>query len=429
MDKYLLQILLETKTIIIPGLGALTITNEETGEIMFMSYLKYDDGALVKHIAEKENISENDAKNIIAKYVSEINAKLGQGHDYEMFQFGRFFLKDGEIEFENWRNTSAPDSIVPAADEKEEIPPVVVVETITETVVEINEIPIQEEVRHEEDKTLDEILEETKEVEDIPSEDVVEPIIISKENSYTPPVIDSQIEQEVEQEIEVPVEEEVVIPAETEPIIEFEKPVETKVVVVKKKRKPIFWVLIILIIILLAISSLTVLFYDQVKQYLPFMESQRTEVERNKANAEELSEEMNESAEAYENSAQGDVTSEDQVQTDEPTTVEPIQEVKSEEVITKPVAPVKEIALPKTNKTVASNGKQYHVIGGAFEDKANADRYAEKLRAAGNQTSVFGRYDGFYLVAIDSYDSESEANQAISKFSDITTKAWVFHKR
>ena len=75
MDKYLLQILLQTKTIIIPGLGALTITNEDTGEIMFMSYLKYDDGELVKHIVEKDGYTENDAKNLIAKYVSEIKSE------------------------------------------------------------------------------------------------------------------------------------------------------------------------------------------------------------------------------------------------------------------------------------------------------------------------------------------------------------------
>jgi hypothetical protein len=54
MDKYLLLLLKEVNTIIIPDLGALTITNHSTGEIMFMPFLKYDDGKLATYISEKE---------------------------------------------------------------------------------------------------------------------------------------------------------------------------------------------------------------------------------------------------------------------------------------------------------------------------------------------------------------------------------------
>ena len=90
MDKYLLEILKQINTIIIPGLGALTITNAETGEIMFMSYLKHDDGKLAAHISEKEGIDENAAKNLIAKYVREIHAELDKGEEYTMYQFGAF---------------------------------------------------------------------------------------------------------------------------------------------------------------------------------------------------------------------------------------------------------------------------------------------------------------------------------------------------
>ena len=67
MDKYLLLLLKEVSTIIIPDLGALTITNQVTGEIMFMPYLKYDDGKLALYISEKEGFELNDAKNLISK--------------------------------------------------------------------------------------------------------------------------------------------------------------------------------------------------------------------------------------------------------------------------------------------------------------------------------------------------------------------------
>ena len=62
MEKHLLTILKEANTIIIPRLGALTITNDATGEIMFMPYLKYDDGKLAEFISKAENISTDEAK-------------------------------------------------------------------------------------------------------------------------------------------------------------------------------------------------------------------------------------------------------------------------------------------------------------------------------------------------------------------------------
>lgn len=436
MDKYLLQILLQTKTIIIPGLGALTITNEDTGEIMFMSYLKYDDGELVKHIVEKDGYTENDAKNLIAKYVSEIKSRLNQGNDYEMFQFGRFFLKDGEIEFENWRaaedlnstsSTSEVEEVI-ESEENVETPEEIIAAPVVE-IVEVSEVLIADaeptEI-HEAEKSLDEILKETEEVEDedltveekeAEVTDFVE-TTVSKENSYTP-LKETLVVEDI---IEVPAEEKIIIPAEPEPIIDFQDPVEPKVIVVKKKRKPFFWILIFLILLLLGLGLATILFYDQVKQYLPFMENQRTEVERKKGNAEEISDELNESAEVYENGAKTENN-----QTEGTAIEEPVLEPKVEEIETKAVVPAKEVA--PVVKTTLPTGKHYFVIAGAFGEKSNADRYADKLTSAGNQSSIIGQYDGLYLVAIDSYDSEAEAEQAVSKFSDITTKAWVFHKR
>ena len=140
MDQYLLQILKETNTIIIPGLGALTITNTATGEVMFMPYLKHDDGKLSAHIATKEGIEENEAKNIVAKYVREIQTSVDKGDSYNMFQFGTFSKgADGDIEFENWE----ADKVAPIA---EELPKTaaLVTETPKTKVVPKAEEPIKE---------------------------------------------------------------------------------------------------------------------------------------------------------------------------------------------------------------------------------------------------------------------------------------------
>jgi cell division protein FtsN len=103
MDKYLLQLLKEVNTIIIPGLGALTLTNAEKGEILFMPYLKFDDGKLATHISEREGMTKQDATNLISKYVREIEATLNRGETYDMYQFGKFLKgSDGQVTFQSW---------------------------------------------------------------------------------------------------------------------------------------------------------------------------------------------------------------------------------------------------------------------------------------------------------------------------------------
>lgn len=119
MDKYLQQILKEVNTIIIPGLGALTITSAKTGDIYFMPFLKHDDNKLSTYISENEGINHHDAKNIIAKYVREILAKLDQGETYDMFQFGRFIKNShDEIEFQRWEDYQIVDKSILAASKR-----------------------------------------------------------------------------------------------------------------------------------------------------------------------------------------------------------------------------------------------------------------------------------------------------------------------
>ena len=134
MDKYLLLLLKEVNTIIIPDLGALTITNHSTGEIMFMPYLKYDDGKLAAYISEKEGFELNDAKNLISKYVRDVQAVLDRGESYDMFQFGTFLKdKSGEIIFRNW------DGSMPSEIKNELLANQIVEEIISEYKQTINE--------------------------------------------------------------------------------------------------------------------------------------------------------------------------------------------------------------------------------------------------------------------------------------------------
>jgi|GEM_PF-586073 len=131
MNNYLLQLLKEVKTIIIPGLGALTLTNEASGEMLFMPYLKYDDGNLAKHISEKEGMDINDAKNLIAKFVREVTAELDKGNSYDMYQFGSFKKIDGDVAFDQWNSGKSNEEGAPIVEE-----PIVEEPIIEEPIVE-----------------------------------------------------------------------------------------------------------------------------------------------------------------------------------------------------------------------------------------------------------------------------------------------------
>ena len=107
MDHYIKAALEDSKTVIIPGFGALTKINETTGELMFMDYLKHDDGVLAQFISNKEGISEQEAKNLLAKHSREISAMLNKGEVYSIYNFGTFSKNaQGNYEFEQFQSST-----------------------------------------------------------------------------------------------------------------------------------------------------------------------------------------------------------------------------------------------------------------------------------------------------------------------------------
>lgn len=482
MDKYLLQILLETNTIIIPNLGALTITDAKSGDMMFMPYLKYDDGKLAEYISTKENMDVNDAKNLIAKYVRDINAKLDQGETYEMFEFGRFFkTNDGDIDFERWANSKHAENAVetPISETTtiEEKPTEIVAEqeieeeTINQEVISFEseseaeastEIPASDASENQSSETtdhathqpsLDEILahpaneieiphsEETApEVEEVSA--VIEtpqqeekPIVAATPTVKSDPVVDKtpdprkvQVENTYISKSEL--EQKEAKKSAKEP--ENSTPVPQK----KKKRKGVgFWMLMTLIFILASGTIVSLLFYDQVKDYIPFLEIKRAEIIK-RSDSTEIAELLNESAEELESAEETRLESELNSTTETPKSETPASEVVPEKEVQKPAEkpvvkpaakPVVKPAPQKASTPMAENGS-YHLIGGAFGEERNAIRYAEKLKSNGNNAQVIGKYNGLYLVSVESFATASEASKALQNLESVTGKAWVFKK-
>ncbi|MDR1983743.1 MAG: HU family DNA-binding protein [Prevotellaceae bacterium] len=96
------SLVLENRRLIIPTVGAFLI--KETGDsqkrVIFSSFLKYDDGLLTKLLCKQENISEEQAKQIVDKFAHEILDVINNGNNFSIANFG-YFTKDkqGVVDF------------------------------------------------------------------------------------------------------------------------------------------------------------------------------------------------------------------------------------------------------------------------------------------------------------------------------------------
>lgn len=411
MDKYLQQILHEINTIIIPGLGALTVTKKETGEVMFMPFLKHDDGNLSKIIAEKEGVTENDAKNLIAKYVREITAKLDKGETYDMFQFGRFIKIDGEPTFENWNQYQHTAT---------ELNPIELIEEPTiETVLESKT----------EEKTIEAVkekVEETKETstpemttpkaeepasKEESSDDLINKILTKAsaikpdENIYISKEELGKIEKIQEQKTVEPKKAEAKKPenkVNTKTAKEAKNP---NLIKVKKKRSIGFWLLIILLPLLIAGAVTGFIFKDQVLALF----GQKKEVVATVDDKKPSEAEQEAMEEQVELASEEKETPEETTPTTETTaTPAPVE------------TPTKETT--PTSSTYDAN-KPFHIIVGGFGVEDNANRFAKKFQDEGKNAIVLGKFDDKFLVSYESFATKEEANAALK---NMPIQGWVF---
>ena len=463
MDQYLLQILKETNTIIIPGLGALTITNATTDEVMFMPYLKHDDGKLSEHIAAKEGIEENEAKNIVAKHVREIKTSLDKGDSYDMFQFGKFRKgADGDIEFENWE----ADKAAPVAEGTPKAAPIVVEEPKTE--IPKAEEPVKEKpapkvipVEKPIEKPKPAPKEEKPKAAEKPK---VEPKKVPVEKPVVIPVVKKEVEKApVQKPAAKPVAKKEVEKPKSEPKEEAPKATEKKVIPVvvpvtpptpkptptpapkkemnivekeelskttdkleklkkekaerkpKKKRGIGFYMLLLFLLLLIGGGTFFAMDYDNLKQHIPFL-----------ADAKETKDEPKELDKLKD--SMGDENEESPEVIDDEIDANPDAEIIDDEnPETDPIVEETQDPEPEVARN-ESNDQPFHIVAGAFGSVDNANRLVEKLKGMGYPAKTFVR-GAQNIVSVQSYATRAEAQADMSNVQDGAPKGWVLEWR
>ncbi|MEN9997334.1 MAG: hypothetical protein RI922_324 [Bacteroidota bacterium] len=419
MNQYLLSILREVNTIIIPGVGALTITNAATGEIMFMPYLKFDDGKLAQHISEKEGMELNDAKNLVAKYVREIEAQLNIGESYDMYQFGSFYKNsEGEIEFKPWNGINEIQSsetlinqsnIEPEPTTDNTIDNIEIVEEpiqaeplINEPEISNNENILQLKKEHQEKETEDE-LDTASSVAEFVVEETIHPVISEIREESIPETIYTE-EQQWNDDLDLP-------PINSK-IERPKKPIIEKVQKDKKRKSSAKIIIITFAFLLIGGGTTVVLMRNQLGITIPFFSASKesTEVKSTKSTKSTVEEETTTETEPTEI----DETVE------KSTTESPVESVLEEQSASNTSKMI------QTSTGSVNPSQPFHVIAGAFKEKSNAERFRDRLRESGNSNSeIIGEFDGLFMVSVTSRSNLQDAQEA-QKTNTTISKSWIF---
>ena len=84
----------------------------------------------------------------------------------------------------------------------------------------------------------------------------------------------------------------------------------------------------------------------------------------------------------------------------------------------------------RTNQGAAavSEGSNYHVIGGCFSIKENAENLVADMRSKGFQASIFDLKGGLHRVSVGDYSTSELAEQKLGEFTAQGFSGWILHK-
>ncbi len=383
MDKYLIDILLELSTIVIPDFGALSILNKETGEISFVPFFKHNDGQLAKYISQKEGITEMDATNMIAKYVREIEAKLNQGESYDIFQFGSFRKSTtGLISFIQYVKPEATDNT-------KEIP-------LSKEVNEAATPPVQPEIYNEKITENKEVKEGYKEEDNVSTVQSVgkEELLVdpAEENHYS-------LDEQWNDDLELPplgVKKE-----------QPKKPILEKMEPRSKRKGPLFYGLLVAFVLLLGGGSIYMLFYNSLEKKLPLL----TEVSMKENDSAPQNAQTKKNIEQIEASETGQLNAASGES--ETTNTSSVDNASStEETI---------------NASINTSSGPYHVIAGAFSDPGNAERFSQKLNDLGFDSKIVANINNLNMVSISSFSDKQSAEEGLQQLSNSAPGGWILY--
>ena len=379
LSNFIYNLLLENETVIIPGFGAFVSTYKPaeiseteikppSKEISFTQQIKNNDGMLAEIIARKAKISQSYAMKRIEKARENMLYELDKGETIIIENIGTLVYNEkNEIQFTPFHNENLLlDSFG--------------FETIS------TEDAVQKTGDFENEtaqiKETTEPTEREEEIEETACESVSELVAEeteSKTEATISPVVeieDEFVQQETQQEIRIP-----------------EIRTSGKVVHQKEKKKiGWYWYLLILIPIFIGVFFIL----------------------NNKSKDNETVIEIEKSS----NVQQADIQTK---------TVEPADSVGKS--LAEPTNTESNLNVTVEPKLTSETAK-YYIVGGSFKDEERVEKYILKLKGKGINGFNLGQKGKLYLVGIDSFDNEADAQESLNKLVKANPgwNLWIYKK-
>ncbi len=105
-------------------------------------------------------------------------------------------------------------------------------------------------------------------------------------------------------------------------------------------------------------------------------------------------------------------------------------EIKIDENAKPIVVQLKENKVAEPVSTYVASSKQelhYHIVGGCFSSKRNANKLVNKLKKEGFDAWIIGKRKGLWTVSYSSFVTRKEAVEALAKAQSHNDKAWVLN--
>ena len=379
LSNFIYSLLLENETVIIPGFGAFVSTykpaefleNEikpPSKEVTFTQKIRNNDGMLAEIIARKAKISQSYAMKRIEKARENMLYALDKGETVIVENIGTLvYNENNEIQF------------TPFQDEN------LLLDSFGLETISTEDLVQKAEDFENEKAQIEEVTEQTGSEDEIGETEIE--------------TVGEQIAEETQQKVEaiispvVEIENELIQEEKTEIIQKPDFKTSGKVDIQKEKKK-IGWYWYMLILIIIVISGFFIF--------------------KNKSNTSETVVEIEKSSNAQQQEIQAEtVLPADSVEKSlaEPTNTESGLNITAE---------------PK----ISSETTKYYIIGGSFKNEERVEKYILKLKEKGMNGFSLGQKGKLYLVGIDSFDNETDAQKSLNELVKANPgwNLWIYKK-
>ena len=400
MNNHIADLIKEKGNVIIPGLGSFGL-NKSTGAPLFNEFLKFDDGVLKKHIAEKEGVGEDEALKKIESHVSEIKSEIDSKGSYDIPGIGTLQKDDkGRLVIAKGGSapiTPEPKPKAPKKEEKKEDPKK---EASTEKKVEAKPTPPPAAKKEEKKPAAEKPTKEDKKQAEAKLKEEKKKEKAAKKEEEKRKKEEAKLKKKEEKQKKEQAKKD-----KPESKSEGGPKKEKK----KKKRKFPLW-LIILLVVLLLIGGGIAFQWNKIQTFITELKAEASEAVAD--NFEELEKELQEELDAAAESEEEGDDAEEAAQEEESASLE------KEETT--------ETATTPTPSGTAAPGGNFHVIVGCFKFDVLADRLVEKLKSDGHAGAQrVGQVKGLNAVSAGGFPSRAEAERQANSLKGEYEGAWV----